>query len=225
MNTETYYHNKKILIIGAASGIGRSVVNLLGRYGTDLYLSARSKTSLEACYGADSGYTYLEMDLMDSYGTEQILWSLKSRAGAIDIVINLAGHDVFREFRFLEDKEISDTFRVNFEAAAILVKKTADILFEKHGAVFVNINGFVGGKLSMPCFSIDSAVRAAVSNLFRSLRREYGKTGFKFVLFSPSGVNTETESRERGDVWKKSGIKLTEPDILFFRQFVDRNIV
>ncbi len=103
---------------------------------------------------------------------------------------------------------------VNFEATVFLIQQVIETLFENWKGIFVNINGFMAGRLSMPYFSIDAASRACVANLFRSLRREYRATDIRFILFSPSGVNTDTERRERGQIWKKNRIKLAAPDMV-----------
>lgn len=208
-----FYENKNILVIGAASGIGEAIVRQLARYTTSLYLTARSRKKLEGIYGKETEFTYLELDLARIDELGKTFMKIK-REARIDIVINLAGYDVFKRFDTLSDEDIRNDCYTNFEGTVYLIRKVLRTFFNDGHGVLVNINAYVGGRLSMPYFSINAASRAAVANLFRSLRREYAMTDIRFVIFSPSGVGTETEKGERGHIWERNKIKLEKPEIV-----------
>ena len=61
----SYFHNKRIWVTGASSGIGRSVAIKLSKLGAEVILTARNRDKLEEvkkeCGNATVSYTHLTL--------------------------------------------------------------------------------------------------------------------------------------------------------------------
>lgn len=209
-----FYRNKKIIIIGAASGIGRAIVHQLVDYGAILFVTARSLDKLRVVFGVSTPLSFYELDVQDEQAVKNLFADLHREANGIDLVINLAGYDVFNRFTSVSEDEVSRCLDINVKGLITLTSAALDNLFKTRAGTLVTVCGFVNGRLAMPFFSIDAASRAAAVTLFRSLRWEYSGTDIRFVLFSPPGVNTESEQKERGGIWETNRVRLMDPEVL-----------
>lgn len=90
------YTNKVILIAGASSGIGRAVAAALGRFGNDIYITARrrdelAKTAAMVTTGG-SRCTAIAGDALSEAHCEAVVRQIVDTHGHIDIALLNVGH-------------------------------------------------------------------------------------------------------------------------------------
>lgn len=109
--------NKKILITGASSGIGRAAALRCSQLGAEVFLTGRNKTELESTKSLlNNTSTYFVADL----SKEESINDLIEQLPALDGFIHCAGIISPLPIRFIKQKHINDLFNINFSSAVLL---------------------------------------------------------------------------------------------------------
>ncbi len=188
---------KKALITGAASGIGRAIAVRFAEAGADLYLVdinseglSRVKEDILSSYNVS-----VEVFNTDLSRRELIdkLWSrLKGREP--DILVNNAGIYVFRDFLEVDEGLLEQTIRVNL-FSAFWMSQYMIRTRRKRGGVIVNI-GSIEAILPFARGLVHYDIsKLGVIALTRALAREYGRQGFRVNAVVPGGIKTESVER------------------------------
>ena len=89
----SYFHNKRIWVTGASSGIGRSVAIKLSKLGAEVILTARNRDKLEEvkkeCGNAKAHI--FDHDLSKLESIDDLVNRVTREVGSIDILFNNAG--------------------------------------------------------------------------------------------------------------------------------------
>ncbi|MCD4722689.1 MAG: SDR family oxidoreductase [Desulfobacula sp.] len=210
-----YYKDKTIVIVGAAGGIGHELSLLCSRYTDKLVLIGRNVAKLQTLSNKISGSHFFLADITNATEVNNTLDTIEKDVGPVDISFNLAAVDYFIRFDHMTPDEITESCRINFEGTILYTQALLKKMMKRNSGTIVNAVSFSNGSVAFPFFAVDSATRAGLSNLFRSLRKELRKThpGIRFTLFSPPPTKTETElSRGSSKVWGKLGVNMHEPN-------------
>ena len=109
---------KRILLTGAAGGIGRLLSDLLADRGAYLGLVDRDLTAVTALAksldGKASGSLPLVADITKAEDRERVVRRMHEAFGGIDILINLAGILDFKRFQDSDPGVIQRILQVNF---------------------------------------------------------------------------------------------------------------
>ena len=122
------FSGKKIIITGAASGIGRAVAVTLSCQGAKLCLIDRNPDALLETFHQleGNGHKYFEYDLLDSDKHESLFNEIVSDGKKIDGLVHCAGIASIIPVGKLNRKTMNDSMVINFysfmEMAGILSK-------------------------------------------------------------------------------------------------------
>src|SRR4029077_7718581 len=129
---------RRILITGAASGIGRRTAELFAAEGAALILLDRTAEALVAVANETRGFT-VAVDITDEAAVADAVARGAAQAGGIDGIVNAAGI-VMRgggdEVAFADWRRVID---VNLTGTYIVVRCTLPWLRKTMGATVVNI--------------------------------------------------------------------------------------
>jgi NAD(P)-dependent dehydrogenase (short-subunit alcohol dehydrogenase family) len=119
METPFHLHGKTILVTGASSGIGRSVAIAVSAMGGKVIITGRNADRLQKTFAALHGTDHHQQtcDLMD----ENARTSFVNALPALDGFVHCAG--VMNPFpvRFIDQKKMDETLKVNFELPVFLM--------------------------------------------------------------------------------------------------------
>jgi len=149
--------HKRVLITGAARGLGRELANILDREGCSLVLIDRD---LAVIPGAQS---YV-CDLSDLSQRKKIIEEMRANT-KIDILINCAGIGSHSLLSQLTVDEIERVMQVNTLAPLELIAGLSPL------ELIVNI-GSVAGEMNLPSMSLYTASKTAVHAFTRSVQLE-----------------------------------------------------
>ena len=152
--------NKRILITGAARGLGRELANLLDREGCSLILVDREVFSFL------SAKTFV-CDLSDLSQRKNLIKEI--RPEKIDILINCAGIGSHSQLSQLTVDEIERIMQVNTLAPLELFVGLSPL------ELVVNI-GSVAGEMHLPSMSLYAASKTSVHAFTRSVQLEGART-------------------------------------------------
>lgn len=190
--------NKRALITGASSGIGRATALLLARYGAEVFLVARRKEKLEELKKGIGDKAHVLVADVNDKDISQKLSDFTSQK--IDILINNAGLALGRdkvETSKWEDIEsmISTNITANFRVAHAVVPW----MLKNGGGDIINLCS-VAGHYTYSGGAVYCATKHAVLAFTRTLREETAGKNLRVMQISPGMVDTEFSTvRFKGD--------------------------
>jgi short-subunit dehydrogenase len=153
--------NKRILITGAARGLGHELAVLLEKDGSSLVLVDRDPIS------SRPGVQTYQCDLSDLSERKQLINVFEHQK--IDVLINCAGIGSHSALSQMNVDEIESVMQVNALAPLELIAGLGSL------DLVVNI-GSVAGEMTLPSIGLYSASKAAVHAFTRSVQMEGVRT-------------------------------------------------
>ena len=207
-------NDKRAIVTGASSGIGRELVLQLARLGTHCVATARREAELtsladEVRQQSDSGGTEIEVvvgDITEPALREQLCQRAESSLGGLDILINNAGVGSFGRFDGSDEARLRKIMEVNFFAAAELMRQALPLLRKGRDPIVVNVGSILGHR-AIPRMNEYCASKFALRALSETVRVELKSAGIDLLLVSPGTTETEFYDQVihgRGKVpWRK----------------------
>ena len=182
---------QRVLLTGAAGGIGRPVAALLAARGAQLCLVDRDRPALDALRQTlpDAAVETLTGDITREDDRAAFMTVMRNRFGGTDVLINLAGVLDFRRFQDSDPATVSRILGINVEAPMQLTRALLPGMIAQGSGRIVNI-GSMFGSIGFPCFAAYSASKFALRGFSQALRRELQGSGVGVTYVSPRAVNT-----------------------------------
>jgi short-subunit dehydrogenase len=194
---------KKILITGAASGIGLALAKELARAGALLALTSRSEERLTRAFKEivtefPRVQTPITMicDVTNDESVAQVIESCAKLLGDIDILINNAGIGVYGVAERTSMEEHRSVMEVNFYGAAYCTLLVLPYMKKKGKGLIVNIASLAAIH-GVPYLSAYSASKAALVAFSQSLRSELPKEHISIMIVYPGYTQTDFFKNER----------------------------
>jgi len=183
--------NKKYLITGAASGIGKVCSIVLSKLGAKLILADINKSGLEmTMHDCGRGHALLPVDLADSSSLKIIVLDTVSNFGSLNGFVHVAGRSYISPLKSISEAKTKEIFNINTYAALELAK------------IFINKNVYAGEKGSIVLVSsvyglVGSSAnvsyamsKAALHGITKSLAIELSTKGIRVNCVAPGFVKT-----------------------------------
>lgn len=195
--------NKKIIITGVASGVGKELTKELlsmGSYVYGLDINKDNLKLLEEEFKSDRLKTY-QVDISKKEELEKFKEEYFKENKDIDILINNAGIiQPFVEVKDLDDKTIDRVMNVNFYGTLNLTRLFLNELIQnKSESYIVNVSS-MGGFFPFPGQSIYGASKAAVKLFTEGLYSELTGTSVKVMIVLPGAMDTNITKNSNVDV-------------------------
>lgn len=193
--------DKKIIVTGAASGVGKELTRILldkGAYVYGLDINPDNLKNLEKELNNDKLQTF-QVDISKKEALENFKKSLKDKN--IDILINNAGIiQPFVNVKDLDDKVIERVMNVNFYGPLNLTRLFLnELIANPNGGYIVNVSS-MGGFFPFPGQSIYSASKAAVKMFTEGLYSELSDTSVRVMVVMPGAMNTNITKNSNVDM-------------------------
>lgn len=166
---------KKVLITGASRGIGRVTAQIIAKENAIVVGVARSQSGLDALCRTikeHGGMAYgIVWDLSDINSLSELIRRIESEIGAIDILINNAGIEIYRAFQDYSTADLQAVLSVNLLAAMELTRLILPGMIHQGTGHIVNIAS-AAAKKGHPFDSAYSASKAGLLMWGDALRQE-----------------------------------------------------
>lgn len=185
--------DKVVIITGASSGIGKALAYEFSKLGSSVCLVARRIELLEEIKkeieGNGTKALAIKTDITVEEECKQMVQTVISEFGTIDILINNAGISMRALFIEVETNVLKHLMDVNFWGAVYCTKYALPYLLETKGSVVgvSSIAGFHG----LPARTGYSASKFALHGFLETLRIEYLKQGLHVMVIAPGFTESE----------------------------------
>ena len=184
--------NKKILVTGASSGIGKAIAIECSKMGARVIITGRNEERLAETYKELVGEhpAYIVADLTKEEDIEHLVALTDSLNG----LVNCAGLTIPKPFKFLQESDIETVMTVNFNAPLLLTQRLVKKKKLEKGASVVFISSISGTKVSYIAGSIYSASKGAINGLCKGLALELASQQIRVNTVVPGMVETNIVS-------------------------------
>ncbi|MEM7399755.1 MAG: SDR family NAD(P)-dependent oxidoreductase [Pseudomonadota bacterium] len=180
-------------IVGASSGIGAALAELLDGHVATVAVSARSAEKLEALHASSKTITPYPLDITDETAVARCYREIESKAGPVDLVVLSAGTWEVVTPPDLDPKAFRKSMEVNFMGVVnVLAQVVPDMM--KRGSGQIAIISSVAGYRGLPKAAAYGSTKAALINLAESLYPELEAKGVTLSIVNPGFVETPMTS-------------------------------
>jgi short-subunit dehydrogenase len=176
------------IVTGASAGLGKCVAEELARQRMNLVLVARSAERLQTL-ARELSATGVQVigipgDVTDIPAMQRMVERTADEFESIDVLINNAGIDAFREYHSLDLAEITSVIDVNLTASLVLTRMVLPHMLHAKSGHIVNISS-TAGKHGPAFGAAYGASKAGLIAFTESLRGEYHGSGISASVICP----------------------------------------
>ena len=177
------FEEKRVLVTGAAGGIGASIVDKLSNQGARVAVADLITEGLTA-------EAHLPGDLLDANYCDGLARAASDVLGGLDIVINNAG--VFTRGPVTEttDADWALSMGVNVEAPFRICRAAIPLIAASGGGSIVNTASCWGGIAPGPNHALYCMTKAAIAQLTKCMGMDHAHQGIRVNAVCPNEVNT-----------------------------------
>ena len=206
--------DKKILITGAAGGLGQEISRQLARHGTQLILQDRNELQLTALCDAINQSGGKAVSITNDFSAENaagaIIQEASQKAGDIDVLINSAGVLDFTYFAQQNPARISQIMYVNAIVPMLLTRAVLPRMVARNSGQIVNI-GSIFGSIGFPHYASYSASKFALRGFSQALRRELFDSNIKVTYVAPRAIKTPINNDASTEMMRATNTTMDEP--------------
>ncbi|MCK9617655.1 MAG: SDR family oxidoreductase [Lentimicrobiaceae bacterium] len=157
--------NKTILVTGASSGIGQTAAIECSKAGAKLIITGRNNERLNETFNSLEGSGHQQI-IADISITEEID-KIVSFVPALDGAVSCAGTAKFVMTPFINEKELTDTLRINTITPILLTQKLVKMKKFNRPASIVYISSVSGNEVSTIGLSMYGTSKSGLSAFMR----------------------------------------------------------
>lgn len=209
-------NGSRVLLTGAAGGIGSAIALQLAEKGAKLALLGRNAAELgqqsELLSAEHPGAKIhtIAVDLLDAPARQHAVEQASDLLGGIDVLINCAGLMSFRPFAEEDPEVIERIVQLNLLAPMRLIRQVLPAMLERGSGRIVNV-GSTFGSIGFAWFAAYSASKFGLRGLSESLRRELEGTGVGVTYVAPRAVKTPLNTDAVYRMAKATKMHMDEP--------------
>lgn len=181
-------HERTCLVIGAAGGIGRKLVELLRDDGWSLILAGRTVEPLNEVAAACGGQTAC-LDARDFDAVDSLFEAHPGITGAV----NLAGSILLKPAHLTTAHDFDETIALNLRTAFALTRAAGRHMKGSGGSVVLMSSCAAG--VGLANHEAIAAAKAGVEGLTRAAAATYASAGIRFNAVAPGLVATPMARR------------------------------
>ena len=206
---------KRIILTGAAGGIGYRLALLLAQKGAQLALVERNAPRLEEIckeINQAGGKAYaIALDLTSEGAAGAVVEAATRAMSGLDIVINNAGIMDFTLYDRQSPERIAQVINVNVIAPMLLVRAALPHFLTQNSGSIVNI-GSAFGSIGFAHFATYCTSKFAMRGFSEALRRELADSQVGVTYVSPRAARTALNDELTTQMLIETKTNMDEPD-------------
>jgi len=186
-------NDKTAIVTGAASGIGQATAENLAEAGARVIIAdiAREKGEAAAAAIRQKGQKadFVHLDITDDASIAAFVQAVQDKAGAVDIVANVAGWGQIKPFWELPPDLWDKIVALNFVGPMKLVKAFLPKMMERNSGKIVNVSSDAGRVGSMG-ETVYAGAKGGLIAFTKSLAREVARYNINVNCVCPGPTET-----------------------------------
>lgn len=182
-------NNKKAIVTGGGSGIGKAVCLLFGKAGAHVFVADLNKQAAEetvsAIKAAGGNATGMPVNVAD----QQEVITAYAAAGNIDILVNSAGVSHIGKVETTSAEDFDKVFNVNVKGVYNSLYAAIPLMKRNGGGVILNLAS-IASSVGIPDRFAYSMSKGAVLAMTLSAAKDYIKDHIRCNCISPARVHT-----------------------------------
>ncbi|MBC8296357.1 MAG: SDR family oxidoreductase [Pelagibacterales bacterium] len=207
--------NKKVIITGGASGIGKATAKLFCHEGAQVAILDINKTEGEKTINQinikrEKAF-FFETDLTKSQEVKNSINKILNQFQEINILFNHAGTIIVKPLHESSEEDYNYLMDINVRSAFLVCNQVIPIMLKNKGGNII-ITSSIGGEKGFALESLYCMTKGAVLQLARSIAVEYRGQGIRCNAVCPGFVKTNhglreiKELDEQGQNWNESDL-------------------
>lgn len=185
---------KRMLITGASSGIGRAIAEQAAAAGARVALTARSADKLDelakTLAGRGAEALAVPGDVTSDADRRRVIQTVVDKFGGLDVLVNNAGVASFGHFADSTEEILRRIMEVNFFAPIELIRLAIPHLTKGVQPAIVNVSSMCG-RCAMPAWPEYSASKYALCGMSEALRGEMARFDIDLLVILPGLTQTD----------------------------------
>lgn len=187
------FENRTILVTGAGSGIGQSVVERMLTEGGKVIAVDVSESGLQATAdqakqaGKDTHLTLVLADVSSETSVQSKIGDAIKQAGALDVLVNAAG--ILRSAHTHETtlESWNHILAVNLTGTFLVTRECLPALLQTGRGVVVNFSS-TSAAFAHPYMAAYAASKGGIQSFTHTIALEYAKQGLRAVAVAPGSI-------------------------------------
>lgn len=171
---------------GASRGIGLAIARAMAVAGARTLIASRSREKLEAIAIELNGVA-LELDLTSGDSIRQCA----QQAGAVDILVNVAGINIRKAFEHYTEAEYADIMQTNLHGIAQLTQLVGAGMIERGAGGKIISIGSLASIRGLSYMAIYSMTKGAIMQMTRALAAEWARYNIQVNCIAPGFIITD----------------------------------
>jgi 3-oxoacyl-[acyl-carrier protein] reductase len=180
------------VVTGAAVGIGEAIALAFANFGAHLAICDRDVANLDRTADAieATGHRVVaaEIDVREADQVEGFLAVVREQFDHVDVLVNNAGGGFYATFLDVNAKGQDSLVRENFISVTNFIRRVVALVPDTGGSI-INLTSIEAHRAA-PGYAVYSAMKAAVTNLTKTLALELGGRMIRVNCIAPDVIPT-----------------------------------
>lgn len=185
--------SKTIFITGCSTGIGRATAEYFQAKGWNVVATMRNTTDGEELAKLDN-VLVTKLDVTDEATIQDAVKKAVTKFGIIDVLVNNAGYGAAGVLEATPMEKIRQQFEVNIFGLLATTQAVLPIMRKQKSGTIINISS-IGGRVTLPLFSLYHGTKWAVEGITASLQYELKPLGIDVKIVEPGAIATDFATR------------------------------
>lgn len=189
--------DKKVIVVGAGTGIGRSVAVKFAKKGANVACLSKNEINCsETASLAGKKAFAVSCDISDYSSVVSSMGLAMTKLGGVDILVNTAGINVMAHTHQSMTSDFDNIIKTNLNGTYYTCKLAIGYMVQNHeGGCIINTSS-MAAEMPLPWSAAYVASKAGVVGLTKELAYEYKKNNIRVNAVSPGGVDTPFVSKQ-----------------------------
>ncbi|MBO9669718.1 MAG: SDR family oxidoreductase [Sphingobium sp.] len=189
------FKDKVVLVMGGNSGIGRAASVDFGKEGAHVFITGRSRKTIDETVADIPGGRGFVADIGDIQSGNDVLSAIRESHGAIDVLFVNAGIGAFAPVPEVTPDQWDEVHNVNLRGCFFAIQKALPLM--RDGGSIV-VTGSIGSIAAVPGNIMYAAAKAGLRAVARILAVELLPRRIRVNMVSPGPTDTPIITRTDG---------------------------